>query len=248
MKRALNHYIALIVALGLMSNVYASCIGAGPQAPRDIDSLDGINQTYFEVAPDIEDMYHCNTHYHWNAEHKATDYSTFVDRGDDHSGWACNAPLYPQDEDRGDIVLPGDTVEVHWVYTTCNITEYNEQFGNRDGLANCVTDTCANPQLRVEAQVFVVEENGAVTSLESPVDHNDPTATYIGSTTGPSYSNAHCSPYQVTWNVKSTCGSLDSETLEDWSDLNHEHAHGVRQLVKDTSLLSLIQYFDQASD
>ena len=237
MKRILKLGIVLIAAQGFTSSIYASCIGAGPQAPRDIDDSNGSNPVTFESVPYIEDMYHCNTHYHRFAEHKAAAYEIeVIDADGEYAGYACN--------DAGN----NDTVEVHWVYTSCNITEYNEQFGTRDGLANCFTNTCANPQLRVEAQVYVVEDNGLVTSLESPVEHNDQTTTYIGSTTGPSYNNAHCSPYQVTWNVKSTCGSLDSEYLEQWSDLHNEHAHGVRQLVTDTSLLNLIQYIDLAAD
>ena len=46
-------------------------------------------------------------------------------------------------------VKPGDSIEVHWVYSTCDVKPGKT-------LDACLSDACANPQLRVEAQVFLV--------------------------------------------------------------------------------------------
>ena len=47
------------------------------------------------------------------------------------------------------FVSNGDTIEVHWVHTSCDVTP-------GEGLGSCLSDKCANPELRVEAQVFLV--------------------------------------------------------------------------------------------
>ena len=90
--------LALLVGLALAGNAYASdakheppkdankCIGAGPQAPRDIDKSAGSNSVMFEEAPAIEAMNLCNVHFHRNAEHKAAAYSTYVEDGKVRSG------------------------------------------------------------------------------------------------------------------------------------------------------------------
>ena len=64
--------ITLLIIAALVSNVYAEeskhespkeenkCIGAGPQAPRDIDSRAGTNIVIFDVAPAIDEMNICN--------------------------------------------------------------------------------------------------------------------------------------------------------------------------------------------
>lgn len=46
--------------------------------------------------------------------------------------------------EHGDL-QPGDTIEVHWVYTSCDV-----QPGPT--LGSCLSDACANPDLRVETQ------------------------------------------------------------------------------------------------
>jgi len=64
-----------------------------------------------------------------------------------------------------------------------------------------------------------------------------------GSTTGTSWSNSHCSPLQVTWDVKKTCGVLDIDDFSKWCSNNKykdNHAHGVRELVTSEALLSNI--------
>ncbi len=251
--------IILFITLILSGNLYAKenkhyhpeeenhCIGAGPQSPRDIDNPVGSNSVFFEKAPSIKNMNLCNIHFHRNAEHKSAEYSTFVKDGD-NSGWACQKPadgrlLKKHSEYNGcEGIAEGDTIETHWVYTTCDIkTEGVKPLG--EGLNACLTTICPNPQLEVVAQVFVLQKNGKYKFSESPITHNDPTVVYTGSTTGTRWNNHNCSPLQVTWNVKKTCDTLDIDNFSDWCSNNkykEHHAHGVRELVTSKTLLSKI--------
>jgi len=245
--------------MALASSVYANeakheapkeenkCIGAGPQAPRDIDKPAGSNTVVFAEAPAAADMNLCNIHFHRNAEHKAAAYSIYV-KDEEHSGWACREPAAGRLENEhaeyeGCLgIAAGDTIEVHWVYTTCDIESAGvTPMGG--GLSACMTTTCANPQLRVMAQVFTLQKNGELKFAGAPTNTSDPTVEYIGSTTGPSYNNEHCSQFQVTWDVNATCHSLDIDDFSRWCSNNvyHEnHAHGVRELVTPEALLSKI--------
>ena len=135
------------------------CVAAGPQSPRDIAVHDGTNGSLFLSAPDYAEMNLCNVHFHRNAEHKAPAYSTFVKDGD-NSGWACSNPTADRLAKGSHVtyegcegIAPGDTIEVHWVYTTCD-TETKGAKPLGGGLSACLTEVCSNPQLRVEAQVF----------------------------------------------------------------------------------------------
>ena len=253
--------LALLASVALVGNVYASgakheapaeknhCVGAGPQAPRDIDKHAGTNPVIFSEAPAIADMNLCNVHFHRNAEHKAAAYSTYVEDGD-ASGWACQEPAPGRLEHKHasyngcDGIAPGDTIEVHWVHTTCDIeSEGVTPMGG--GLSACLTTACSNPQLRVAAGVYVLQKNGELKfSSEALMSHNDPVVTYTGATTGTSYSNDHCSPFQVTWDVKTTCDTLDIDDFSKWCSHNKyddHHAHGVRELVTPENLLSKIK-------
>lgn len=251
--------ILLSVSLALAVNVYAGdkshavpeevnqCIGAGPQAPRDIDSTAGSNPVIFELAPAIEDMNLCNVHFHRNAEHKSAEYSTYVKDGE-HSGWACQEPAPGRLEHEHaeykecEGIAEGDTIEVHWVHTTCDInTKGVKTMGG--GLNACLTTMCPNPQLKVVAQVFVLQKNGELKFTEAPMSNNGPSVVYTGSTTGTSYNNHHCSPLQVTWDVKKACDTLDIDSFSKWCSDNkydEKHAHGVRELVTSEALLSKI--------
>lgn len=251
--------LVILVSLALAGNMYASetkhaapaeanqCIGAGPQSPRDIDNPAGSNPVIFAEAPAIADMNLCNIHFHRNAEHKSAAYSTYVKDGD-NSGWACQEPAagrleHKHAEYKGcEGIAEGDTIEVHWVHTTCDInTEGVEPLGG--GLNACLTTMCPNPQLKVVAQVFVLQKDGKLKFAETPISHNDPTVVYTGATTGTSYSNEHCSPFQVTWDVKKTCDMLDIDDFSKWCSSNKykdNHAHGVRELVTSEALLSKI--------
>jgi hypothetical protein len=147
----------------------------------------------------------------------------------------------------------GDTVEVHWVFSTCAVDPGK-------GLGSCVSAACANPELRVEAQVFtLVNDAAALDFTELAYDgrmanglHQPralPTGTgkpveFLGSTTGPKYSGQSCSPYQVTWSVRPQCAKLDINTIGQWCENGNvfaeDHAHGVRKLVVNPELLAEI--------
>ena len=243
------------------------CEGFGPQAPRDINSTTGKNRQLFYRAPASEAMNLCNIHLHKNAEHRASAFSIYAVDGDGHgyfSGYKCNvgtklteSETSPTDQaicpsKHGNLVA-GDTIEVHWVFSSCDI---------RPGptLNSCFSKRCMNPQLRVETQVFVlVNDKRALNFKDFMYDGNMakglhqprklPTGTgtpieYIGSTTGPGYNTAICSPYQVTWNVRTICAKVHINSIGKFCRGNifkEFHAHGVRKLVGDPKLLSPIK-------
>lgn len=246
---------------------HGTCTGFGPQTPRDIDSLIGTNERLFQLAPSYKDMNLCNIHFHENAEHKSKEFSIFAGEGSHGygSGYKCNisktltvAELTPTKEqicksEHGDLV-PGDTIEVHWVFSSCDV-------GPGKGLGSCVSEKCANPNLRVETQVFTLvndpkaldfntltydanKVNGLHQPKALPSNTGKPVI-FTGSTTGPSYSDSKCSPYQVTWSVRPSCAKVDINTVGKWcasgNVFQEDHAHGVRKLVTDPKLLSKIK-------
>jgi hypothetical protein len=232
------------------------CERFGPQAPRYIDNKSGKSAVDFDMAPPASEMSLCNVHFHEGAEHKAKDFAIYAGDGHDGygSGYQCNmskklskAELAPTagkicEGKHGDL-QPGDTIEVHWVHSTCDVKP-------GPTLGACVSEACANPQLRVETQVFTLVNNS------DALDFNDlklakdlPTNTgkpvqFLGSTTGPKFSAQVCSPYQVTWSVRPKCAKLDINSVGAWCKDNvfkEDHAHGVRKLVTDPRLLSEIK-------
>lgn len=237
----------------------ALCIGMGPQTPRDIASTEGANPTAFPLAPPASEMNLCNIHTHTQAEHKGPGFSVFVGPTDD-GGYACNetselseAELEPA-PGAYEGVEPGDTIEVHWVHTTCDATPGK-------GLGACVPEGCSDPLLRVEAQVFLVVndpqaldfttmayggnvEDGLHQAKSIPSDTGTP-AVFRGSTTGPSYTQAECSPAQVTWSVRPQCAKLHIGSLHRWAEdgnvFGETKSHGVRQLVTAPELLSPVE-------
>lgn len=235
------------------------CLTFGPQTPRDISNKIGKNLMDFPMAPASSEMNLCNIHTHTNAEHKGPGFSVFVGDSDD-GGFACNntdslteAQLTPAPGDyKG--VKPGDTIEVHWVHTSCDVTP-------GEGLGSCFTDTCTDPLLRVETQVFLVANdrnaldftkfayNGnMVAGKHQPLAIPGNTGTPVvfrGSTTGPSYDQQTCSPAKVTWSVRPQCATVDINSLHRWVQMgnvfNESKSHGVRQLVTAPELLSAIE-------
>ena len=235
------------------------CTDMGPQTPRDISSVTGLNFDDFAMAPDVSEMNLCNIHTHTNAEHKGPGFSVFVDDSD-YGGYACNATdelteaeLAPAPGAFGKV-KPGDTIEVHWVHTSCDIDP-------GEGLGSCLSDTCTDPLLRVEAQTFLIvndpnaldftemdyrgyEVNGLDQAKMIPSDTGEPVV-FRGSTTGPSYNQSVCSPLKVTWSVRPQCAKLDINSLHRWAEdgnvFNETESHGVRQLVTAPELLSPIE-------
>ncbi len=240
----------------------AACKGYGPQTPRDIDNVAGSNKRIFTMAPDYTKMNLCNIHFHNNAEHKAKDFSIYAGEGEHGhgGGYQCSssktltkAELTPPKETMCKGLKPGDTIEVHWVHTTCDIKPGK-------GLGSCLSEACANPELRVETQVFtVVNDSSALDFNTLTYDGNMvnglhqakalPTNTgkaieFLGSTTGPKYTEQQCSPMQVTWSVHPNCAKIDINSLGEWCKGNvfeEDHAHGVRKLVTNPALLSEIK-------
>ena len=252
-----------IAAVGMTSTAMAQniCAGFGPQTPRDISETAGDNKRVFSLAPSVDQMNLCNIHTHTNAEHKGPGFSVFVDDSE-HGGYACNDSGGLTDAELDDPtggegafgkVKPGDTIEVHWVHTSCDIEP-------GEGLGSCLSDACANPELRVEAQVFLVVNdpaaldfndfgydgnvvNGLHQAKALPTGTGDPVV-FAGSTTGPSYTQLICSPLQVTWSVRPQCAKVDISSLHAWAEngnvFNEKKSHGVRQLVTAPELLAPI--------
>jgi len=238
------------------------CTDYGPQTPRDISSKTGLNLADFAMAGDVSEMNLCNIHTHTNAEHKGPGFSVFVN-DTDNGGYACNDAgdlsdfeLLDPYQDKGAFkgAKPGDTIEVHWVHTSCDVTP-------GEGLGSCLTEACSDPLLRVEAQVFLVVNdpesaydftkiayggtmrNGKHQAQSIPADTGTPVV-FRGSTTGPSYTQSKCSPMKVTWSVRPNCARVDISSLHRWAEsgnvFNETKSHGVRQLVTAPELLSPI--------
>ena len=239
-----------------------ACTGFGPQTPRDIDSKKGTNPQTFSLAPASSNMNLCNIHFHNNAEHKARDFAIYAGEGEHGhgGGYQCgmSKKLSKAELARpaGDIckgLKPGDTIEVHWVHSSCQIKPGK-------GLGSCLNDKCANPDLRVETQVFtLVNDKKAMNFMDfayggtrrkglhqarSLPGGTGKAVEFMGSTTGPKYTEAACSPLQVTWSVRPQCAKLDINSLGAWCKNNEfaeDHAHGVRKLVTNPKLLSVIK-------
>ncbi len=236
--------------------------GFGPQSPRDIDSLDGNNARAFEAAPAYTSMNLCNIHFHESAEHKGGEFTRYVGNGDGkgygtgfaYSGELTAAELAPLEAPIGvsanGSLEPGDTIEVHYVHSTAQVTP-------GPTLGACLSDSLMNPQLRVETQVYVLvndssaldfmelaaigEVNGYQQALNIPTNTGAPVQ-YAGSTTGPSY-NEKGSPLQVSWSVRPRVAKVNIETVGQWLNDNvfdEDYAHGVRNLVINPDLLSEI--------
>lgn len=237
----------------------AVCSGFGPQTPRDIDQLSGDNKRVFSLAPPSDEMNLCNIHFHNNAEHKAKDFSISAGDGK-YGGFKCaisetlsKAELKPTKGKVCKNLKPGDTIEVHWVHSSCDVKPGK-------GLGSCLSDTCPNPNLRVETQVFtLVNDTNALDfntldyaglsvqgyqQAKSLPDNTGKAVEFTGSTTGPDYSDQTCSTLQVTWSVRPQCAKLNINSIAKWCENNvfeEDHAHGVRKLVTDPSLLSEIK-------
>jgi len=234
--------------------------GFGPQSPRDIDNIAGNNTQVFSYAPGATDMNLCNIHFHKNAEHKGGEFTHYAGNGDgkgNNSGYQYTGKLTQSELTPISVsvskqlhhqLFPGDTIEVHYVYSTAQVVP-------GPTLASCLNPSTKNPALRVESQVFVlVNDQSAPNFIELTKDTiegqrpqavNIPTNSgqpiqYLGSTTGPAY-NQQGSPFQVTWSVRPKVLKVNINTVATWLKNNQykeNHAHGVRNLITNPSLLS----------
>ncbi|MDO9012610.1 MAG: delta-class carbonic anhydrase [Gallionella sp.] len=242
-----------------------TCTGFGPQTPRDIDSRKGDNKRTFSMAPDYKKMNLCNIHFHVNAEHKAKDFSIHAEgEHGAEGGYQCNMSKHLSAAELAPTAAPicksehgelkaGDTIEVHWVHSSCDVKPGK-------GLGSCLSASCANPDLRVETQVFTLVNdanaldfntlsydgqmvNGFHQAKALPSNTGKPVE-FMGSTTGPKYTEQACSPLQVTWSVRPQCAKVNINTVGKWCEKNvfeEDHAHGVRKLVTSPQLLSGIK-------
>lgn len=236
--------------------------GFGPQSPRDIDSMRGKNAIKFSAAPRSSKLNLCNIHFHKNAEHRGGEYTTYAGNGDGkgylsgykYSGELTEAELTPKVEvcpSKSGGLFPGDTIELHYVHSSAQIVP-------GPTLGACLSDAIKNPQLRVEAQVYVLVNDkdaadfGKLTKVKKDKryyqapgipDTAGVPVVYAGSTTGPSYNEAG-SPFQVTWSVRPKVVKVDINTVGKWckgNEFDEDHAHGVRNLVTNPNLLSRIK-------
>lgn len=237
--------------------------GFGPQSPRDIDALAGRNLRLFNEAPAFTEMNLCNIHFHKNAEHKGGEFTEYAGNGDGHgydsgykySGTLSASELKPVEQDicpsEHGALNVGDTVEVHYVHSTAQVEP-------GPTLGSCLNEAIKNPQLRVEAQVYVLVNDSSALDFMSLTKHekvgdlhqviNIPSNTgtaiqYAGSTTGPGY-NEKGSPIQVSWSVRPNVAKVDIESVGKWCKgnvFNEDHAHGVRNLVTNPDLISIIR-------
>jgi hypothetical protein len=260
----MTNYAAM--AAGLLTILAADAAAAdelchkyGPQTPRDIAMRSGANARHFPLADPAKELNLCNIHFHAQAEHKGPGFSLSAGKGE-HGGFKCNETTALTAEElkapAGDVchgLRAGDTVEVHWVYTSCDVAPGK-------GLGSCMSEQCANPVLRVESQVFLLTNNGSGLKFADfsydggvvngvhqpkalPAGTGQPVV-FRGSTTGPSYTQEKCSPLQVTWSVRPACAKLDLGSLSSWCSGNpfqEDHAHGVRDLVTAPELLAEIR-------
>ena len=237
--------------------------GFGPQSPRDLNQINGLNRRVFMAAPPRSELNLCNIHFHANAEHKGGEFTTYAGPGDGHGagtgyrydGTLTAAELRPTPAPVGQgkygDLKPGDTLEVHYVHSSAMVTP-------GPGLGSCVTPSINNPQLRVETIVVVLVNdtsaadfqalatikrlNGFYQATGFPSGLGEP-VTYAGSTTGPGY-NEKGSPFQVTWNVRPQVLKVDIASVDRWlkdNPFDETAAHGVRNLVQNQTLLSPIQ-------
>jgi len=238
--------------------------GFGPQSPRDIDSAAGSNAISFGSAPAHTEMNLCNIHFHKNAEHKGGEFTQYAGNGDGlgyqsgfkYSGDLSKAELTPLDQEvcpsKHGGLQSGDTIEVHYVHSSAQIKP-------GPTLGACLSEAIKNPQLRVEAQVYVLvndssaldfakltthgKKNGFQQVMGIPTDTGKPVQ-YSGSTTGPSY-NEQGSPLQVSWSVRPNVAKVNITSVGNWCKGNvfkEDHAHGVRNLVVNSKLISNIEH------
>ncbi len=237
--------------------------GFGPQSPRNIDNVAGYNSVDFSTAPPYSEMNLCNIHFHKNAEHAGGEFTSYAGNGNGKgymSGYKYNGTLSenelrPIDQEicpseHGGLSV-GDTIEIHYVHSSAKIKPGAT-------LGACLNESIKNPQLRVEAQVFVLVNDpealdftqltalGMKNDLHQAVNlpnNTGPAVEYTGSTTGPGY-NEKGSPFQVSWGVRPKVAKVNISSLGKWCEgntFNENHAHGVRNLVLNPDLLSTIK-------
>lgn len=217
------------------------CVDAEPQSPRDVSegyvgTMDSrVDPLGFEV---IDHLVHVNTHFHLGAEHRSEgEYD--LQMPEINVGWYCHddhlteAQLEPYEFQWCHDVHVGETHEFHWVHSSAGV-------GLGPGLGGAFA-SANNPFVAVQAQVFLVvnDDDHVNDDLLHHTTFSDDVVRYLGSTTGPSYNNDVCSPYQISWHVDRTCSHISASSmdhmckvmLEDYAMEADVHPHGPRTLV-----------------
>lgn len=237
--------------------------GFGPQSPRDLSLRRGSNTRTFVAAPAYQQMNLCNIHFHKNAEHKGGEFTSPAEDSHGHGGYSGykysgkllaseSTPLNTEvcKSEHGGLQV-GDTIEMHYVHSTAQVVP-------GPTLNSCLSENLSNPQLRVQAQVFVLvndpkaadfnelakvgQVKGYHQALNIPKTTGKPVQ-YAGSTTGPAY-NEKGSPLQVSWSVRPRVIKVNADSVGQWcmgNRFKEDHAHGVRNLVVNEKLLSNIR-------
>ncbi|GMI00006.1 hypothetical protein TrST_g6185 [Triparma strigata] len=226
------------------------CNVARPQAPRDLSTdssglvVEGSNSiTPMKASPPSwalqPSMFHVNTHFHEGSEHKSDSY--YIERPGENGFW-CPIDV-PVDQMEKYVfqyctgVEVGGTYEFHWVHSSGG-TVFGAGLGNAFSLVN-------NPSVQVWAQTILVVNTPVASDSDFSIDSpsmNDrefiPVSSYIGSTTGGSYNNELCSPYEVSWTVDTDCVTVSAKQLDEvCKDLIERgleadaHPHKTRKLV-----------------
>jgi hypothetical protein len=124
--------------------------GFGPQSPRDINQNNGTNLRSFGATPNHSKLNLCNIHFHKNAEHKGGNFTSYTGNGDGkgkNTGYLYNgklsaAQMKPLSSQvcaaKGDALQSGDTLEVHFVYSTAQVAP-------GPTLGACLSESTMNP-------------------------------------------------------------------------------------------------------
>ena len=261
MSHAVTDEMMMAQRINLAKNTFGK--GFGPQSPRNIANVTGKNKITFSEAPAYQEMNLCNIHFHKGAEHAGGQFTKYAGNGDGKgygSGYLYSGKLTAKElnpttepicESEHGSLQAGDTIEIHYVYSSAHVYP-------GPTLNACLSDAINNPQLRVEAQVYVLVNDdkaldfntltayGVKNNVQQALNIPNNTGTpinYSGSTTGPSY-NETGSPLQVTWAVRPNVAKVNINTVNKWCEGNvfkEDHAHGVRNLVVNPDLLSEIK-------
>ena len=247
--------VAVVSATAARANEeFVACRDAREQAPIDVSATAAMGAMASEtwkraMVNDVRGMVLVNVHFHVPAEHRSEgEYST---REVSETGFSCDEDATPRTDGEAssdafahcENVALGDTVELHWVYSTGG--ERGAEIS--DGLGSAFA-TQRNPLIVVRAQVFRVTNGGDgaydddAKSLLSGWNASIVTDAlqYIGSTTGSKYDSIDkCSPYAVTWHVDRKCHDISARKIDEmcgemkrtYSMTEDIRAHESRELV-----------------
>jgi hypothetical protein len=189
------------------------CTEAEPQSPRDISPGTPGYLTPRVQLVSAEKLIHVNTHFHDRAEHRSEGEFDIEEEG--NCGFLCatdhltEEELAPYDFQYCEGVEVGHTYEVHWVTSSHGV-----RMG--PGLGGAFARG-KNPIVHVTGQVVVVVNNDAFATTDfvsNPLPMEAVTS-YLGSTTGKSYDNTYCSPFNVFWSVDPKCHMIHAASFDE---------------------------------